>query len=69
MFFGFFFSDYIAKSPNALFNRRRFSKNKEQTSVKQHNTLSRIAFWGVTITVGGLAIYLWNQSQAINLGI
>jgi hypothetical protein len=35
--------------------------------VKQQNTLSRIAFWGVTLTVSGLAIYLWNQSNAINL--
>jgi len=39
--------------------------------VKQQNRLSGIPFWGMTLTVavGGLAIYLWNQSNAINLWI
>ncbi len=49
-------------------NRRRPDKERlppKQPS-KQSNLFSRVAFWGVTITVGGLAIYLWNQSESID---
>jgi hypothetical protein len=58
-----FFSEYIEKSPIELIVRRRSNKDKQKSinQKKQQNRLSRIAFWGVTITIGGLAIYLWNQ--------
>ena len=61
----FSFSEYIEKSPNISNNRRRNINNNQNLS-KQDNRLSRIAFWGVTITVGGLAIYLWNHSQSLD---
>lgn len=56
-----FFSEYIENSPNT-----RIARKNKQILSKQSNRLSRIIFWGVTITVGGLAIYLWNQSQSID---
>jgi hypothetical protein len=62
----FLFSEYIEKSLSEQIIRRHFGKNNKQILSKQSNTLSRIAFWGVTITVGGLAIYLWNQSQSMD---
>ncbi|CAF3208224.1 unnamed protein product [Rotaria sp. Silwood2] len=62
-------SEYIENSPNESIIEQRFDKdnkyNKKIVS-KQSSKLSRIAFWGVTLTIGGLAIYLWNQSQSID---
>ena len=66
------FSEYIEQSSNQSFLPRRFSKEKslrddQQSLVKQQNRLYRIFFWGVPLLVGGLAIYLWNHPQAIDL--
>jgi len=62
----FLFSEYIEKSPSQSIIRTRFGRNTINNKRLSSNTLSRIAFWGVTLTVGGLAIYLWNQSQLID---
>jgi hypothetical protein len=59
------FSEYIEQSSTTWINRGR-NNNKNRNISKQKNRLSSIAFWGVTITVGGLAIYLWNHSQSID---
>ena len=65
-FFSNIFSEYIDYSPNGSIIRQRFDgeKNDKRKSSKVQDKLSRIAFWGMTITVTGLAIYFWNQAQA-----
>lgn len=54
-------SEYIETSPNPLVRRHRKTIEK-----KPVNSLTRVAFWGLTVTVGGLAIFLWNQSQYLD---
>ncbi|CAF1121496.1 unnamed protein product [Rotaria sp. Silwood1] len=61
--------EYIENSPNESTIQQRFGRNSNynrQILSKSSSTLSRIAFWGVTLTIGGLAIYLWNQTQLID---
>ena len=53
-------SEYIESSPSPSVRRRRSSEKKPV------NSLARVAFWGLTVTVGGLAILLWNQSQYLD---
>lgn len=64
------FSEYIEKSSAQYISRQTLNRNNnnydQQYLSNRPNTLSRIAFWGVTIAVGGLAIYLWNQTQSID---
>ncbi|CAF1015674.1 unnamed protein product [Rotaria sordida] len=61
--------EYIENSSNKSIIRQRFDKNNnynKQNLSQKSSTLSRIAFWGVTLTIGGLAIYLWNQTQLLD---
>lgn len=54
------------------FLRRRYGKdsrdndNDEENSLDRKETpgaLPRIMLWGVTLTISGLAIYIWNHTQ------
>ncbi|CAF3462438.1 unnamed protein product [Rotaria socialis] len=62
--------EYMEHSSDKFITRQTFNKNNnynnQQSLSKKPSTLSRIAFWGVTIAIGGLAIYVWNQTQLID---
>jgi hypothetical protein len=55
------------------FLRRRYGNNdspendndedKSLDRNEQQGTLPRIVLWGVTLTISGLAIYIWNHTQ------
>jgi hypothetical protein len=67
------FSEYLDASPIEPTLRQRFgpdpSKFDGPTSsalvdVNHHQgALPRIVLWGVTLTISGLAIYIWNHTQ------
>ncbi|CAF0923151.1 unnamed protein product [Rotaria sordida] len=67
--------EFIEKLPMETSIRRRYGKdslendNNRETSSnindrnEQQGTLPRIVLWGVTLTISGLAIYIWNHTQ------
>ncbi|CAF3760907.1 unnamed protein product, partial [Rotaria sordida] len=69
------FSEFIEKLPMETSIRRRYGKdslendNNRETSSnindrnEQQGALPRIVLWGVTLTISGLAIYIWNHTQ------
>jgi hypothetical protein len=68
----FFFSEFIDNSPIETFIQRRYGQNSlendndEAGSLDrndQQGALPRIVLWGVTLTISGLAIYIWNHTQ------
>ncbi|UJR30127.1 hypothetical protein I4U23_017668 [Adineta vaga] len=62
--------EYIEKSPNQFYVPRRknnMKTNNEKILVKQSHILSRVMLWSVTFAVGGVLIYLWNQSSTMDL--
>ncbi|CAF1111409.1 unnamed protein product [Adineta ricciae] len=56
-------------SPQSYLPQRanQLKTNSAKNLVKPSNVLSRVMFWSVALAVGGLAIYLYNQSSAIDL--
>jgi hypothetical protein len=57
------------------FLQRRYDKdslendNDEEQSLdrnEQQGALPRIVLWGVTLTISGLAIYIWNHTQRMD---
>lgn len=64
------FSEHIEKaSPQSYLPQRsnQSKNNSAKNSMKPSNVLSRVMFWSVALAVGGLAIYFYNQSSAIDL--
>ena len=64
-----FFSEHIERSPSRPPLRSRPGRNPPFTtpiSRKPSTNLSRVLFWGTAITAGGVAIFLWHQSQSID---
>ena len=64
------FSEHIEKSSSQSHLSRRAKQlktNPTKNSVKPYNALSRVMYLGAAIAVGGLAIYFYNQSSAIDL--
>lgn len=69
------FSETIDQSPIETSLRRRYGRdslennnNDEQSSDtndrnEHQGALPRIVLWGVTLTISGLAIYIWNHAQ------
>jgi len=64
--------EFIDNSPMETFLRRRYGSersendNDEEKSLdrnEQQGALPRIVLWGVTLTISGLAIYIWNHTQ------
>ena len=54
-------SETLAKTPVESFSSR--STNGDVDLVEQQGALPRIVLWGVTLTISGLAIYIWNHTQ------
>jgi len=71
-YFFVLFSESIDNYPIEAFLRRRYGNdsaendNDEDKSLdrnEQQGALPRIVLWGVTLTISGLAIYIWNHTQ------
>jgi hypothetical protein len=71
----FLFSESIGNSSVETFFRQRYGKessdndNDEERSLDrndQQGALPRIVLWGVTLTISGLAIYIWNHTQRMD---
>lgn len=67
-----FFSESFDNCPMETILRRRYGgeisqkDNDEETSLDRpepQGALPRIVLWGVTLTISGLAIYIWNHTQ------
>jgi hypothetical protein len=70
-----FCSEFIENPPMETVLRRRYGRdtfdngNDEEKSLDinyrndQQGALPRIVMWGVTLTISGLAIYIWNHTQ------
>lgn len=67
-----FFSESLDNSSMETILRRRYGgesshkDNTEETSLDRQGpqgALPRIVLWGVTLTISGLAIYIWNHTQ------
>jgi len=67
--------EFIDNSPIETFLRRRYggespeNDNDEEKSLdrnEQQGALPRIVLWGVTLTLSGLAIYIWNHTQRMD---
>ena len=70
-----FCSEFVENSSIETIIRRRYGRdslendNNEGKSLDmidrndQQGALPRIVLWGVTLTISGLAIYIWNHTQ------
>ncbi len=75
LIFFVFLSESIDNPPVETIFRRRFGKNSSDNDNdegksldindrnEQQGALPRIVLWGVTLTISGLAIYIWNHTQ------
>ncbi len=73
--FSYYFSrssEFLDNPPIETILRRRYGRdpsendNDEERSLDrngQQGALPRIVLWGVTLTISGLAIYIWNHTQ------
>ncbi|CAF0892378.1 unnamed protein product [Adineta steineri] len=64
--------EFIDNPPMETILRRRYGKDSSQNDndveksldINEHQgALPRIVLWGVTLTISGLAIYIWNHTQ------
>lgn len=65
-----FSSEHIAQSIHPPITRsqpgRHSSTRSRQIARRSSLNISGVFFWGTAITIGGLALLLWHQSQSID---